>query len=173
VNWTEILDREVRYTYDAADCLMKQVDADSLGWKPPVPEGAQTTGWMTVGELLHHMTEACGKCCLAFATNDWSIMGAPPQEGVAPAPMPSSASVESARRELAEDRALTLSTIREVGDDRMASERVTAPWGIEGTLGEQFLDMVKHLGQHKGQLFYYLKLLGKPVHTGHLWGMES
>jgi len=22
-----------------------------------------------------------------------------------------------------------------------------------------------------GQLFYYLKLQGKPVHTGHLWGM--
>jgi hypothetical protein len=24
---------------------------------------------------------------------------------------------------------------------------------------------------HAGQLFYYLKLQGKPVNTGHLWGM--
>jgi hypothetical protein len=31
--------------------------------------------------------------------------------------------------------------------------------------------MVEHLAQHKGQLFYYFKLQGKPVNTGHLWGM--
>jgi hypothetical protein len=31
--------------------------------------------------------------------------------------------------------------------------------------------MLAHLAQHKGQLFYYLKLMGRPVHTGHLWGM--
>jgi hypothetical protein len=31
--------------------------------------------------------------------------------------------------------------------------------------------MVGHLAQHKGQLFYYLKLQGKPVNTAHLWGM--
>jgi hypothetical protein len=28
-----------------------------------------------------------------------------------------------------------------------------------------------HLAQHKGQLFYYLKLQGKPVNTTDLWGM--
>jgi hypothetical protein len=31
--------------------------------------------------------------------------------------------------------------------------------------------MVGHLNQHKGQLFYYLKLQGKDVNTMHLWGM--
>jgi hypothetical protein len=31
--------------------------------------------------------------------------------------------------------------------------------------------MIGHLAQHKAQLFYYLKLQGKPVHTGHLYGM--
>ena len=30
---------------------------------------------------------------------------------------------------------------------------------------------VDHLKEHKAQLFYYLKLQGKPVHTGNLWGM--
>ncbi|MDE0394080.1 MAG: hypothetical protein OYK82_04805, partial [Gammaproteobacteria bacterium] len=29
--------------------------------------------------------------------------------------------------------------------------------------------MIWHLAQHKGQLFYYLKLQGKPVNTMHLW----
>jgi uncharacterized damage-inducible protein DinB len=32
------------------------------------------------------------------------------------------------------------------------------------------LFMVEHLNQHKGQLFYYLKLQGKPVKTPDLWG---
>jgi uncharacterized damage-inducible protein DinB len=173
VRWTSILEREIRYTYDAADCLMKMVDEAQMDWKPPVPEGAQTTGWMTMGQLLQHMTDACGACCKAFATNDWSFMGPPPAEGASPPPMPSASSVAAARAALAKDRALALATIRAAGDERMENEKVTAPWGIEGTLGEQLLDMVKHLGQHKGQLFYYLKLLGKPVHTGHLWGMES
>ncbi len=30
--------------------------------------------------------------------------------------------------------------------------------------------MIEHLKQHKGQLFYYLKLQGKPVNTSDLWG---
>ena len=38
-------------------------------------------------------------------------------------------------------------------------------------LGRRLLQMVEHLNQHKGQLFYYLKLQGVPVHTGNLWGM--
>jgi hypothetical protein len=38
-------------------------------------------------------------------------------------------------------------------------------------LGHRLLQMVDHLKSHKAQLFYYFKLQGKPVHTGHLWGM--
>ena len=30
--------------------------------------------------------------------------------------------------------------------------------------------MIAHLAQHKGQLFYYLKLMGKDVKTDDLWG---
>ena len=38
-------------------------------------------------------------------------------------------------------------------------------------LGHRLLGMIGHLTQHKAQLFYYLKLQGKPVNTMHLWGM--
>jgi uncharacterized damage-inducible protein DinB len=167
MGWTEILEREIQYTYAAADNLMALVDADTFDWKPTSPEGAEGTGWMTVGQLLQHMTSSCGLVCQAFSKNDWSIM-TPPAEGE---PMPTAASVQAARDALAKDKELALSVIHEAGDERMATEKVTAPWGIDGTLGDQMLDMVKHLSQHKSQLFYYLKLLGKPVHTGHLWGM--
>lgn len=33
------------------------------------------------------------------------------------------------------------------------------------TLFQQISHMIGHLGQHKGQLFYYLKLQGKDVNT--------
>jgi hypothetical protein len=32
---------------------------------------------------------------------------------------------------------------------------------------------VEHLGNHQSQLFYYLKLMGKPVNTMHLYGMGA
>jgi hypothetical protein len=38
-------------------------------------------------------------------------------------------------------------------------------------LGHRLLSMVLHVMQHKGQLYYYLKLQGNPVNTGDLWGM--
>jgi len=31
--------------------------------------------------------------------------------------------------------------------------------------------MIAHLVQHKGQLFYYLKLMGKDVSTADLWNV--
>jgi hypothetical protein len=47
-----------------------------------------------------------------------------------------------------------------------------APWGgRERSLFQQFLEMLKHLAQHKGQFFYYLKLMGKDVKTADLWGV--
>jgi uncharacterized damage-inducible protein DinB len=166
--WIETLDREFDFNYKAARTLMRMVRDDELGWKPESPPGAEGTGWMTMGQLLLHITEACGKMCECFAKEDWSILTA----GQPGSPMPSVPSVAEALRLLDADEALARRSVREAGEERLRTERVKAPWEIEGTLGQQMLDSAKHLQQHKGQLFYYLKLLGRPVHTGHLWGME-
>ena len=73
---------------------------------------------------------------------------------------------------LAADKALALSCIQKAGEKALASKKVAAPWDpTPQPLGVQFLHMVGHLSTHKAQLFYYLKLQGLPVHTGHLWGM--
>jgi hypothetical protein len=40
---------------------------------------------------------------------------------------------------------------------------------VKLTLGHYLLQMVQHLDKHTSQLFYYLKLQGKPVNTGDLW----
>ena len=168
MSWTETQQREFAYTYGASTILMKLVAEDELGYQPPTPEGAEATGWMTMGQLLHHMTGACGAMCKAFEANDWTpIMSNVPGEP------PSAASVAEALTALEADRLVGLAAIEQATEDRMETQQITAPWGIEGSLGQQFLDSVKHLAQHKSQLFYYLKLLGRPVHTGHLWGMET
>jgi hypothetical protein len=57
-------------------------------------------------------------------------------------------------------------------EEQLAGKPAPAPWDpTEIVLGHRLLQMIDHLKQHKGQLFYYLKLQGKPVNTGNLWGV--
>lgn len=54
MNWAQFLNREIETIYGTADKLMGQVDPGSLDWKP-----ATGSNWMTVGQLLQHLTNAC------------------------------------------------------------------------------------------------------------------
>ncbi|MCY4545123.1 MAG: hypothetical protein OXD39_07785, partial [Gemmatimonadetes bacterium] len=59
------------------------------------------------------------------------------------------------------------------GEERMQNEPAPAPWDpTSPVLGHRMMEMVQHLALHKAQLFYYLKLQGKPVNTMHLWGVQ-
>jgi hypothetical protein len=76
------------------------------------------------------------------------------------------------RKGLAADKQIALEMIAKAGEKNLASQMVAAPWNpLPRALGPQLLEMVGHLNNHKGQLYYYLKLQGKQVHTGHLYGM--
>jgi hypothetical protein len=168
MNWSQLLESQVESAYRAADGLMKLVDEGSLGWRP-----TGGTNWMTTGQLLEHMTSACGACCKGFVTGDWG-MGDASVEDMAPSSekMPSAHSVKEARERLAADRKVALEMIRTSGEKDLTTKSVPAPWDpTPRVLGEHLLNMVQHLIQHKGQLFYYLKLQGKPVDTSHLYGM--
>jgi len=58
-----------------------------------------------------------------------------------------------------------------VSEEDLQTRPAPAPWdSSDMSLGYRLLQMTAHINQHKGQLFYYLKLLGKPVNTTHLWG---
>jgi uncharacterized damage-inducible protein DinB len=150
------------------------VDEKKLGWAP-----ATGSNWMTMGQLLLHLTTACGACCKGFVTGDWRMPGGEDvaeqsDEAMLPpaATMPSATSVAEVRTRLAADRAVAVQMVQQAGERRLGNERVAAPWDpTERVLGAQLLHMIGHLTQHKGQLFYYLKLQGVPVHTGHLYGM--
>ena len=171
MNWTDLITREIEGTYRVTDKLIDLVDPDRLDWKP-----ATGSNWMTAGQVLHHLTDACGTAMRGFVTGEW---GMPPEGEMAEEDMlppadklPAVDSVAEAKRLIAEDKQLALDMLARCTEEQLDDKMVAAPWNpTELALGYQLLQMVGHLTQHKSQLFYYLKLQGKPVHTGHLWGM--
>ena len=86
--------------------------------------------------------------------------------------MPTAKSVADVLKRLEAEKELALERVAKAGEEDLAKKKVPAPWNpTPQVLGQQMLFMVEHLKTHKAQLFYYLKLLGKPVHTGHMYGM--
>jgi len=176
MKWTDLLTTSIDETYRVTDSLMTMVDDAELDWKP-----ATGKNWMTTGQLLMHLTTACGFCCQGFVTGDWGMpegvqmQDLPPEQMMPPAEaLPAVGSVAEARELLAADRELAHRMVRQAGEERLETEQTRAPWDPEGTecaLGSHLLGMVQHLATHKAQLFYYLKLQGKDVNTWHLWGM--
>jgi len=175
MNFTAFLKQEIENNYKATCGLLDKVDDDDLAWKPQFGDN-----WMTVGQLLKHISEACGYGCKAFVTGDWTLpdgrkMEELPAEQMIPKAemLPSIGSVEEARKLLAEDVKLALTMVTQAGEDQIRLHLVAAPWAPETKqpLGWMIHEMIQHLNQHKGQLFYYLKLQGKPVSTPDLWGI--
>lgn len=171
MNWTELLKAEIQSAYATTDKLMGLVDDKALEWKP-----STGTNWMTTGQLLKHIAEGCGVAFRGFITGDWGMPEGTDMSEMTQLPpaekMPAIESVAEARRLLDEDRRLAIDTLATRGEEALAHDKAPAPWDpAEMVLGHRLLQMVEHLKQHKGQLFYYLKLQGKPVNTGDLWGM--
>jgi hypothetical protein len=134
---------------------------------------------MNSGQLLMHLTTACGMTVHGFVTGDWGLpdgqsMDEMPPEEMLPAAsrMPSVASVAEAKRLLHDDKKVALQMLDQAGEKRLASEPCPAPWDpTPMPLGQRVMSMVNHLNNHKGQLFYYLKLQGKDVNTMHYYGL--
>ncbi len=174
MKWKELLKEEMEYSYSATEKLMKMVEDADLEWKP-----AESNNWMTTAQLLQHITESCGLCFKGFITGEWVM-----PEGMEPADVDSEemlppaekmyavSSVEEALDKLNADREVAREMLAGIGEDELENRDAPAPWDpSEVKLGHRLLQMVAHLNSHKSQLYYYLKLQGKPVHTGHLWGM--
>jgi uncharacterized damage-inducible protein DinB len=174
MKWTELLKSEIETAYATTAKLMDKVDPGSLTWKP-----ATGGNWMTVGQLLMHLSNSCGAGCKGFVTADWGLPPGkkledlPPEEMMPPAEkLPTIESVEQAKKLLAEDKALALGMVDRAGESDLENRKFGAPWDPSNSkpLGRHLLMMIQHLDRHKSQLFYYLKLQGKPVDTTDLWG---
>jgi uncharacterized damage-inducible protein DinB len=169
----EILRQEAERMYAPTEALIRRVEPTTLDWKP-----GSGQNWMTMGQLLMHCTNACGAGIKAFLTGDWGLPEGvrfedlPPEEMLPPASkLPAVSSVDEALRLLAEDRQLALRHLAAANEAQLLTSRFSAPWGgPQLTLFQHLLSMITHLGQHKGQLFCYLKLMGHDVKTPDLWG---
>jgi uncharacterized damage-inducible protein DinB len=175
MDWKSFLEAELGYLYRVTGALFDEVGDDDLGWKPATGEN-----WMTVGQLLHHIATGNGPGFKGFVTGDWGmpegmdLSEMSPEEMLPPAEkMPSVESLAQAKAMLAEDQALAAEVLAGVSEEELAGRQIAAPWnpGESFALGRHLLHSIRHTLQHKGQLFYYLKLQGKPVNTQHLWGM--
>jgi hypothetical protein len=166
MNWTDLLKSEMEEAYRAVDGLMDLVDEDKLDWQPESGEN-----WMPTRQLLRHLTDACGWCCENFAEDRWEAVmsGEGDYE-----PLTSVDSVAEAKAELAKDKARAFEVVDKAGEESLGSKLVAAPWDpTQRPLGQHLLQMVGHLHTHKAQLFYYLKLQGKPVNTFTMWGLPE
>lgn len=173
MNWKELLKSEIEYTYKITDGLLNLVDEKSLEWKP-----SRENNWMTTGQLLCHITDACGAPIKGFVTGDWGLPEGVDVTDLSPDEMlpaaeklPTLASVSEAREKLEKDKQIALSMLDQCSEENLGKQISVAPWdNSEMILGHRILQMISHLSHHKAQLFYYLKLQGKKINTGHLWG---
>lgn len=176
MNWTDMIENGIEYTYRVTETLMDKVDGDRLDWKP-----AMGTNWMTTGQLLMHCSNACGAPMKGFVTGDWGFPEGfdpsqmPPEAMLPPAEqLPTVSSVAEAKKLLAEDKQLALEMLARCSEDDLENKPAPAPWDpCVMCLGQRLLQMIHHLSSHKSQLFYYLKLQGKPVNTHDLWGVGN
>ncbi|MFZ1978365.1 MAG: DinB family protein [Bacteroidota bacterium] len=168
-----ILLEEAKANYAVTDKLFRRITDNNLSWKP-----AEGKNWMTIGQLLMHCANfGCGRAVRGFIEGDWGMPEEPESKDVStaqhvpPATMlPSVDSVKQALELLANDRILTLRCIEKMDEAELLMRKITAPWGgPEASLFQHLLLMITHLAQHKGQLFYYLKLMGNNMNTNDLW----
>ncbi len=163
MSWKETLTKQTEGAYKAAEGLLAQLTDDDLAWKPATGEN-----WMTIGQLLDHLVQSCGVLMESFITGEWNL----PEGGMPKADkLPAVANLDEAKERIAEDRKKALDVLDGLTDDDFCDRMVAAPWDKAPLpLGAQLGFMVTHIESHRSQLYYYLKLMGKPVHTGHLWG---
>ena len=68
MQWTEFLTDEAERTYAITARLLDMVEPGSLSWKPETG-----LNWMTTGQLLKHLSNACGQPCKGLVTGDWGL----------------------------------------------------------------------------------------------------
>jgi hypothetical protein len=174
MSWHGLLEREIEYTYKVTVGLIDLVDNDKLEWKPETG-----SNWMTTGQLLKHISESCGMAFKGFVAGDWGLPDGVDLSEMSPEDMmpaaeklPTLGSVAEAKELLAADKVTAKEMLGRCTDEELSTEPAPAPWDPSKTiLGHRLLQMIEHLKIHSAQLFYYLKLQGKPVNTHNLWGM--
>ncbi|MCE5228980.1 DinB family protein [bacterium] len=168
--WHRVLKSELDGAYRSAAGLMEMCCGLPLDWKP-----ARENNWMTLGQLLKHISNGAGQPIHGFVTGDWGMdVENMTEEDMLPSAekMPTVQSVDEARAALDADKEMAVRALEKCTAENLYERPAKAPWDqTEQPLAERIFQMIEHLNIHKAQLFYYLKLQGKPVNTMHMYGM--
>lgn len=172
MNWHDLLLNQIDSAYKVADRLVRLLEEKDLTWKP-----SESNNWMTTGQLLYHMGHSCGIPMKGFVTGEWNmpshndISVSKPETSLPPAEkLKTLGSLDEAIKLLAEDKIIAIEAVNACSEEELSGKPSAAPWDRTPLiLGLRLLQMINHLDQHKVQLFYYLKLQGKPVNTMHLY----
>ena len=125
MNWTELLRGNIEYTYGVTQNLVKMVDDKDLNWRP-----ATGANWMTTGQLLRHISDACGAPCKGFVTGDWGFpkdvdpSKLSPEDMLPPAEkMPTVDSVAATKKLLQEDKKTALEILAKCSEQDLWCDR--------------------------------------------------
>lgn len=173
MNWHELLEQQIETAFNVTERLAGLLDEKDLSWKP-----SDSNNWMTTGQLLLHLGQSCGVPMKGFVTGEWAMpahsdINEMKAENMLPAAekLQTIGSIDEAMILLAADRILALDALEQCSEEDLSGKPAPAPWDpTPVNLGLRLLQMIDHMNQHKAQLFYYLKLQGKPVNTMHLYG---
>lgn len=150
----------VMHAFKPAMTLIKMVPADKLDWRP----GPK---FMSLGQLLCHMSSGVGESLQALHTGRWPSMDEM-SEGMKQENLPS-CGVEEALEKLEADKQVLRAVLDEVSETDFAARVVSVPWGFQGKFELLALSFLEHFTNHKMQLFTYLKLLDRPINTQTLY----
>lgn len=136
--------------------LISLAPATKLDWKPA------SGNYMTLGQLLHHIA-TCPGTFVTAANNAF-----PPADAfqkLVQEDLKNTKAPEVAARELSRGWDEAKAALSGVSDADFQGKMISVPWGPPMPLWRTCLAMAEHWGNHKYQLFFYLKLLGLPVNT--------
>lgn len=136
--------------------LISLTPASKLDWKPA------PGNYMNLGQLLHHLS-TCPGAFVAAVNNAF-----PPAQAFQKfiqEDLQNTKTPETAGREVSRGWEEAKAALTGVSPADFQGRMVSVPWGPPMPLWRTCLAMAEHWGNHKYQLFFYLKLLGLPVNT--------
>jgi hypothetical protein len=165
----ECVEAKVRETIERTEHLVALVPQELLDWRPPVPSGAPTG--TDLGHLLGHLPDCLAGFCAAFYAafpSELSELLALRSIAVNESCSPQKAAVCIRQFATAIERGFHLC------EDTDLSRLIPTAFVPEGEkLLTLLLGNLEHLTNHKYQLFFYLKLMGRPVGTQDLYHLRG
>ncbi|MEX0602237.1 MAG: DinB family protein [Bacteroidota bacterium] len=146
--------------FRSTEPLFRMVPPDKLDWKPDEKS-------FTASQLMAHMAGALGVYGNGIATGDWKFKSM--REIFVANRRTPSVSLDDAVRILNDNYAEFRRVLGALSEDDFDRGEIDSPQLGRVTRWRAAMLAVEHHVNHKAELFMYLKFLGVPVNTRHLY----